>query len=141
MSLHDILNELDGALGHVRDAIGHDLGPVDAVLGKLREHADKEAALLEQQAAADLHQVESDAAAAATPVLQEVESDATNLAETAATDVESALGGSAAAPSTPDQAPATPAEPTTPAETPAPAEAQPEAESPSEPTTDTAPQA
>jgi hypothetical protein len=139
MSLHDILNELDGALGHVRDAIGHDLGPVDAVLGKLREHADKEAALLEQQAAADLHQVESDAAAAATPVLQEVESDATNLAETAAADVESALGGSAAA-STPDQAPAAPAEPTTPAETSAPAEAD-QAAAPSEPAADNAPQA
>jgi hypothetical protein len=142
MSLHDILDRFDAAIASkVRSVLGQDLGPVDQILGELRTHADKEAALLEQQAVADVHQVESDAEAAAAPVLQEVESDAKDLASTAATDVQSALGGSAAAQSTPTPASEAPAEQTAPAETPAPAEAQPEAAAPSEPATDSAPQA
>ncbi|MGH6657595.1 MAG: hypothetical protein ACRDVE_20610 [Actinocrinis sp.] len=132
--LHKLLDELDSALGHVRDAIGHDLGPIDGVLAKLRTHADAEAQLLEEKAIADGKQILSDAE----PVVQEVAKDGEDLAETAVSDVDSLAGDvTESAP-----APSTPAEPASPAQTPAPAETT-EAAAPSdaqaEPETDAAP--
>lgn len=91
MSLHAILDELDGVIGAVAKEAKSDLAPVWGVISRLRSHADQEAAVLEQHGAADLKQLLSDAETAAAPVVQEAEHDAQDLAQTAAADVESAV--------------------------------------------------
>lgn len=77
---HGLLDELDGAIGNLRKEAGANFSPVDAVIGKLRQHADTVAATIEQQGVADAKQIggevvteaESDVAAAAPSVEQAV---------------------------------------------------------------------
>jgi len=100
MSLHTILDELDGVVHTVAAEAKTDLAPLWGLISRLRTHADTEAAVLEQHGAADLKQLLHDAETAAAPVVQD-------LAKETAADVESAV--------TPTPAPEAPAAEPTPA--------------------------
>lgn len=90
---HGLLDELDGALSNLRKEAASNFAPVDAVVGKLRQHADTVAATIEQKAIADAEQLgeealteaTSDATEALPAVEQAVEQTAADVASPAPT--------------------------------------------------------
>lgn len=91
-TLHAILDELDGALANIRKFADADFGPLNNIVGKLRRHADQQAAAVEQTAVADAESVAHDAEAAAAPIEAEVKTDAETLGKTVVDDAEQDLG-------------------------------------------------
>jgi hypothetical protein len=96
---HDLLDDLENAVAHVRPLCGQHAAPIEGAFAALRTEADKAGTELLATAEADGKQLGADAQAAAAPVVHEAVSDAESLGATAVADLGQPL---------PTEAPASP---------------------------------